>query len=561
MAYTVLARRYRSQRFDDVIGQDSVAVTLKNAIQSGRVAHAYLFCGTRGVGKTTMARILAKSLNCLNSDQPTTKPCLKCDSCISINLGEDIDVVEIDGASNTGVENIRQLRENALYRPARARFKIYIIDEVHMLSTGAFNALLKILEEPPEHVKFIFATTEPNKILPTIQSRCQRFDFANIPPTTIAKQLQKVLDEEKVKYDNDLLVRISRLANGSMRDGLSLLDKLLSTGEKKLNVELLEDFLGQPGLEQIIKLVTDIAEHDASSVLVSLNDLLNSGKTAYQVVDSLCEYMRDLMVLSAAGENDDLIVLTAEQKSAAGKLVNLFDLPAIIYAITTLEKLRWAVKTADNPRPLLEAALLRLTLSEHFMAISEILKSAQTQKISAKQSQTPAKASVKKNAPLNNKENSSPAHTTDESKDSIDIKIPADFESIKKNWPEILNVLKKNSPAGTFMANSQPSDFANGRLTIAFSKEQMLQMQMCQKRSERISSIISRIIDTDISINTVEASGPQDQKKITRKKPPGARISTVQREKALADPGVQMLLNCFNAQTTDISLEKDSSND
>ena len=177
MSYTVLARRYRSQKFDEVVGQGPVAQTLKNAVKTGHVAHAYLFSGTRGVGKTTMARILAKSLNCLKSKEPTAEPCCECDSCVSINSGDDIDVIEIDGASNTGVDNIRQLRQNAIYRPARARFKIYIIDEVHMLSTGAFNALLKILEEPPEHVKFIFATTEPNKVLATIQSRCQRFDF------------------------------------------------------------------------------------------------------------------------------------------------------------------------------------------------------------------------------------------------------------------------------------------------------------------------------------------------------------------------------------------------
>ena len=227
MAYTVLARRYRSQTFDDVVGQDAVAQTLKNAIKTGRVAHAYLFTGTRGVGKTTMARILAKALNCLNADGPTTTPCLKCDSCVSINLGEDIDVMEIDGASNTSVDDVRQLRQNAIYRPARARYKIYIIDEVHMLSTAAFNALLKILEEPPDHVKFIFATTEPNKVLPTIQSRCQRFDFTAIDPAVIGRQLAAILKAEKIAFEDDVIVALSRLANGSMRDGLSLLDQVI----------------------------------------------------------------------------------------------------------------------------------------------------------------------------------------------------------------------------------------------------------------------------------------------------------------------------------------------
>ncbi|MCJ7693593.1 MAG: DNA polymerase III subunit gamma/tau, partial [Sedimentisphaerales bacterium] len=220
MAYTVLARKYRSQRFEEVVGQDPIAQTLKNAIKSDRVAHAYLFAGTRGVGKTTIARIFAKALNCQSSEGPTAEPCCKCDSCVAVNLGEDIDVMEIDGASNNGVEEVRKLRENAIYRPARSRLKIYIIDEVHMLSTSAFNALLKILEEPPNHVKFIFATTEPNKVIATIQSRCQRFDFVNINPSLIAEQLKFILKQEKIKYEEELILPLAKMANGSMRDGL-----------------------------------------------------------------------------------------------------------------------------------------------------------------------------------------------------------------------------------------------------------------------------------------------------------------------------------------------------
>jgi DNA polymerase-3 subunit gamma/tau len=264
MAYTVLARRYRSQTFDDVVGQDPIAKTLKNAIEMGRVAHAYLFSGTRGVGKTTMARILAKALNCLSSDGPTTTPCLKCGSCLAINTGEDIDVVEIDGASNNRVDEIRELRENVLYRPARARYKIYIIDEVHMLTTQAFNALLKTLEEPPEHVKFIFATTEPNKVIATIQSRCQRFDFSNISPKVIAGQLKSILKKENIGYEEDLVLPLARMANGSMRDALSLLDRLISTGENPLSTRLLEEFLGRPNAEKIHRLMEHIGDCDAA---------------------------------------------------------------------------------------------------------------------------------------------------------------------------------------------------------------------------------------------------------------------------------------------------------
>jgi len=245
MSYTVLARRYRSGTFDEVIGQDHVAQTLKKAIKSARIAHAYLFCGTRGTGKTSMARILAKALNCHNADGPTTEPCGKCDSCVAIARGDDIDVIEIDAASNTGVDNIREVIENSQYRPARSRFKVYIIDEVHMLSKSAFNALLKTLEEPPGHVKFILATTEPEKVLPTILSRCQRYDFRNIPTREIAGHLADICGKEKIKADEDALLLVAKAGAGSMRDALSLLDRLLSVGEKHLTAEMVEQLLTQ----------------------------------------------------------------------------------------------------------------------------------------------------------------------------------------------------------------------------------------------------------------------------------------------------------------------------
>jgi len=377
MAYIVLARKYRSQTFDDIIGQDPIAQTLKNAIKTGRVAHAYLFAGTRGVGKTTMARILAKALNCLAVDGPTTKPCCKCDSCIAVNLGEDIDVIEIDGASNNSVEEVRKLRENAIFRPARARFKIYIIDEVHMLSTSAFNALLKILEEPPSHVKFIFATTEPSKVIPTIQSRCQRFDFRNISGKLIAGQLKSILEQEKIRYEDDLILSLARMANGSMRDGLSLLDRLISTGVEPLTVQLLEQFLGSANSEKISNLVATIGDSDAAGTLAAIEDLISTGLSEVQIVDSLTDYMRDLMVIKSTGTESELLILTAEQRKRAGELAEKFDIAAIIYNITALEKLRWAVKNSDTGRALLDALLLRLALSEHFSNVDELLSQLQ----------------------------------------------------------------------------------------------------------------------------------------------------------------------------------------
>ncbi|NIP26777.1 MAG: DNA polymerase III subunit gamma/tau [Phycisphaerae bacterium] len=375
--YTVLARKYRSQTFDDVIGQDPIAQTLKNAIKTGRVAHAYLFTGTRGIGKTTMARILAKSLNCLAVDAPTYEPCCKCESCTAVNLGDDIDVIEIDGASNNRVDEIRELRENAIYRPARSRFKIYIIDEVHMLTTSAFNALLKTLEEPPSHIKFIFATTEPNKVIATIQSRCQRFDFNSIRPGDIAEQLRSILKQEKIKFEDDLILPLAKMANGSMRDGLSLLDRLISTGVQPLTADLLQQYLGCPDSEKVYNLIAQVGDSNAAETLAAAEDLISTGLSEVQIVDAMIDYMRDLMVAKSAGSDSELLILTAEQRKRASELAEKFDTAALVYNITTLEKMRWSIKTTDTPRALLEALLLRFALSEHFMNVDDLLSQSQ----------------------------------------------------------------------------------------------------------------------------------------------------------------------------------------
>jgi DNA polymerase-3 subunit gamma/tau len=449
MAYTVLARKYRSQRFDDVIGQKPISQTLKNAIKTGKVAHAYLFTGTRGVGKTTMARILAKSLNCLAVKAPTTEPCCKCESCIAINLGEDIDVIEIDGASNNSVDEVRKLRENAIYRPARARYKIYIIDEVHMLSTSAFNALLKILEEPPSHVKFIFATTEPNKVIATIQSRCQRFDFNNINPNLIAGQLKSILEQEKIKYEEDLILPLAKMANGSMRDGLSLMDRLISTGVEPLTASLLEEFLGCPNSEKIYNLIAKIGDSDAAGTLAAAEDLINAGLGEVQLVDALIDYMRDLMVIKSAGAESDLLVLTAEQRQQASQLTEKFDVAALVYNITSLERLRWTLKNSDTPRALLDACLLRFTLSEHFLNIDELLSQLKAEPIKKKQivDHSTAGPPIGKSAELTNKQQTS---SIENQKSKIENRILS-IEKPSKTTGQMRNELINNPAVRTVL--------------------------------------------------------------------------------------------------------------
>ncbi len=373
MSYTVLARKFRSRTFDEVVGQAAVVTTLRNAITQNRIHHGYLFTGTRGVGKTSMARILAKCLNCLTVDGPTMTPCGKCDSCIGVSRGEDVDVVEIDAASNTGVDNIRELRSNAVYRPARARFKIYIIDEVHMLSTGAFNALLKTLEEPPEHVKFILATTEVQKVPPTILSRVQRFDFKSISPADIAAQLSMICKEEKVEADEEALRRVARLANGSMRDALSLLDQALSMGGNRLTGDVVNELFPTTHDEQFAELIDRLADSDAAGALTLVDATLSMGHTLDYWCSRLSSQLRDLMILRVCGENTDLVDAPAGIRAKLVAQAQRFDSGTYVYMISVLEELRRSVRSSGTGRALLDAAVIRLAEAAKFSSIESLI--------------------------------------------------------------------------------------------------------------------------------------------------------------------------------------------
>ncbi|MFC1737563.1 DNA polymerase III subunit gamma/tau [Planctomycetota bacterium] len=538
--YTVLARKYRSQRFDEVIGQEPISQTLKNAIKTDKSAHAYLFTGTRGVGKTTMARILAKSLNCLSKDKPTTEPCCKCESCVAINMGDDIDVIEIDGASNNSVDNIRELRQNAIYRPARCRFKIYIIDEVHMLSTSAFNALLKTLEEPPSHIKFIFATTEPNKVIATIQSRCQRFDFNNISPAKIAGQLKHILQQEKINYEDDLVLHLAKMANGSMRDALSLLDRLISTGAEPLTVELLEEFLGCADSEKIYELIGKIGDSDAAGALSAVDDLINSGLGEVQIVDALIDYMRDLMVVKSTGPDSELVILTTEQRKRTGELAEKFDVTGLVYNITALEKIRWTIKNSETPRALLEASLLRFTLSEHFMNIDELISQSRSVS-SVKKKRTPANIT-------HEKQDTNP-NSTEIRDTSSEIRKLSDLHSIKNNWQSILAAisLQLGKGTGSVLSAAEPTRFENDTLTLTFPASARTQKKICESNSrlEKIESWLNKQFGKTVRLNLILTGGePEKAKTLSRKK-----------NELVNDPAVKTVLLELDATITGIEEE------
>ena len=372
MAYVALARRYRSQSFDDLVGQEPIARTLKNAIATNRVAHGYIFTGTRGVGKTSTARIFAKALNGGKQDVDD-----------AIMAGKDTDVIEIDGASNNGVEQARELIANATYRPLRGPYKIYIIDEVHMLSNAAFNALLKTMEEPPEHVKFILCTTEIHKVPATIQSRCQRFDFRAIPTSEIARHLTDVIKKEGHTADVELVHQVARLAEGSMRDGLSLLDRLLAAGEKKLTLKLLEELLGLPDRALVTSLIQSFADGDGKKAIESADELVSRGVSIDLLLESLLLRLRDLMVLSACGPDSAVVELSDEARAQEVELARRFDGASLVHMMALCENTQRNAKQSAAPRALLDAVVMRMALTEKLADVTALARELAGGKASA----------------------------------------------------------------------------------------------------------------------------------------------------------------------------------
>ncbi len=372
MAYEVLARKWRPQQFADVVGQEHVTKTLTNAIESGRVAHAYIFIGSRGIGKTTSARILAKALNCEKG--PTPYPCDECDSCKEVMAGNNLDVIEIDGASNNGVDQVRELRDNARYSPTRSKFKIYIIDEVHMLSTQAFNALLKTLEEPPAHVKFIFATTDVHKVLPTILSRCQRFDLRRISVQDIFDRLRKGCDEEGVTISEDALLAIARGAEGGLRDAESALDQIISFRGKDIEEDDVLAVFGLVSRHVLENLTVAILKSDVPGIINIVAEMDRSGKDLQRVVMELMEHVRNLLVVLYAGKGSSALELPDTQMKFYEELAQEIEAGRVLRIIDALVETDGRMRYALSKKTLLETGLIRCSRAAETATLNELLK-------------------------------------------------------------------------------------------------------------------------------------------------------------------------------------------
>jgi len=389
--YQVLARKWRPRSFDQVVGQRPVVQTLANALQQGRVAHAYCFSGIRGVGKTTLARLLAKGLNCRSFDQPTATPCGTCESCVEIDNSRSMDVIELDAASHTGVDNVRDLTEVTRYAPSRDRYRVFIMDEAHMLSRSAFNALLKTLEEPPEHVVFVLATTEPEKIPTTVLSRCQQYPFERISQAEIRAHLQRLAQAEEVTISEDALALVAMAADGSLRDGQSLLDKLIAFAGDTIDEQVVSDLLGLVDKMLLHRAVDRIGAGDVPGVLMLVNEMVDSGVDLHRFTIDLLGYFRDLLVVRSIDSPGEILHLADAEIDSLRQQASCFEIDDLDRAFSLLASNEYRIKQAEQPRYHVEVMLARLARMPRLEPLESL--------IAALQSETPATTPEKRPRP------------------------------------------------------------------------------------------------------------------------------------------------------------------
>lgn len=557
MSYVVLARRYRPQTFEDLVGQEPVVTTLRNAIRSNRVAHAYLLAGPRGVGKTSMARILSKALNCQHG--PTDTPCNVCDICRCISDGNDIDVLEIDGASNRGIDEVRNIRQNVGYAPSRSRYKIYIIDEVHMLTREAFNALLKTLEEPPAHVKFIFATTAANRLPETVQSRCQRFDFKNISIHDIERRLLDICKAEGVQAEPAAIHMIARYARGGLRDSQSVLDQLLSFCRERISAEDVNFVLGCIDEDKIQGMFGSFVKKDVSSALKIVDEVLTEGKTTGEFVDQLLSCIRDLLIFSSCGQEAKWIEFNASFVQRYGKS---FSCDTLIYMVQILTDAKMRTTDSLLQRILLEMAVIKLCRMESVGSLNEI-----TEKIALLEDRLVRR----KGEPVGKNEENEETVTAQKSVPPQVVQEPAseeyyataakgnDSENLhdgKNVWEKVLLAIQsKKKSTWALLKEGRLVRFGDGEITIEFPGNCSFHKEKLERTEERklIEQCAREVVQGDVRLKlVVSRDGSQEKRKanvFSDHNPSGLQPS----DPVFSEPAVKKTLDLFGGHVVKVN--------
>lgn len=536
MSYLVLARKWRPRTFEEIVGQDHITTILKNSIRLKRIGHAYLFSGPKGVGKTTTARIFSKALNCIKG--PTPEPCLACTNCKEIAEGLNLDVLEIDGASNRGIDQVRDLRESAKLSPVASHFKIYIIDEVHMLTLEAFNALLKILEEPPAHVKFIFATTQPYRLPATIISRCQRFDFRKIPLSLIISRLQEICRVENIPYEPEALFTIAKMAEGSLRDAQSILDQVICLNEKKITNDSVINLLGIIPAHAIFSVVDSILEKDCSSSLLAINELIANGIDPYQLSHELLHYFRNIFLVKIIAQADSVINISQEEfanlKTKSAKL----EEEELIFIIQTLALFQDRIRHSFSPRIMLELAVIYCCERAKYRKVGEAIKALEELKkevIAKKEGKLHLEKTISK---LQDQEKNDDTESLDD-KELL-------LERLKSIWPQIINQIKgKKISLASCLEEAKIVSLEEDLVTLSLNNDSNFHSQMLEDRENKmlVEEILSNYLKKPLKVRYLKKTRDNYLTSNTKKQ----TLNQI-----LNDPLVRMIEKAFDAKISRI---------
>ena len=578
MSYTVMARKRRPQAFETVVAQNHVTTTLQNAIRLGRVAQSYLFSGPRGTGKTTTARLLAMALNC--EQGPTAKPCGECASCVAIRQGNSMDVLEIDGASNRGIDEIRQLREEVGYAASQGKRRVYIIDEVHMLTTEAFNALLKTLEEPPAHVVFVFATTEAHKVPETILSRCQRYNFRRIPPVAIVEELKMAVDEEGVIAEESALFLIARKADGGMRDALSLLDQVIAFSDAGITEDAVQNLLGLIPRDVYFGLTQAIVERDGARALEIVDELAREGSDLGEFVAGLMAHFRHLLIACAAGDLTDENLPEADRAQYAEGAAQ-FEEADLVRMFNAVGELETQISRVSEPRFWIELTVMKLVQMTSSVDLQVLIsrleqlerglksqgkvsgrvpaerplpprpKPVSQQKTTSSRSDTRAREDSAKLSPPTTASKTSPPQQQGNGRPvaeqpqeeippvpEVSSGDPPDFSVIKNKWEQLVQKVKeKKMSLGTFLAEGHPQSMDGRHLVVAFQKHREFHASHVRRSRALVEEVACNVFEGTVTISCEVIYDDNDNKE-----------QIVEEKSAEEDERVQMVMQVFSGE-------------